>query len=140
MNTYAERTSFPKIFSKCYWGAFRDKPKEMSEIVENRNRFATEFKIEKFMNGSRPQYGLGMFDHCELYKCEEGFVYIISPYSEIEDEVLERFGFSKHSILYSATAWTYLKEFKTKVEFNRYLREATKLSEVIKQEYSKTTK
>jgi hypothetical protein len=136
-DTNAELTNFPKIFTKCYWGGFREETKDISEIVENRNRFALEFNIEKFVDGSRPQNGLGLFDHCELYKCKAGFVYIISPYLEVPDEILARFGFRNNDPLYYANAYTYLKEFETKVEFNRYLKDANKLSEIIRQENDK---
>ncbi|MDF7809664.1 hypothetical protein P4E94_19655 [Pontiellaceae bacterium B12219] len=136
-DTNAELTDHVKLFTKCYWGGFREEPEEMTEVVQNRNRFVSEFQVEKFVNGSRPQNGLGMFDHCELYKCTEGFVYVISPYCEILDEVIERFGFRKYNPLYSTNAYTYLKEFETKVEFNRYLKEADKLSEIIRQENDK---
>lgn len=131
--TNAELTSYPKLFAKCYWGKFREKADRISSIVENRNKFVSEFKIKKLADGVHPQNGLDMFDHCELYRCEEGFVYIISPYCDVEDGILAVFGLTRYRPLYANDAHTFFKKFESKVAFNRYLKKVAQLSEKIRQ-------
>ena len=125
-------TNYERIFSKCYWGGFKIAD-EYKEIVKNRNLFAEEFKIIKFVNNERVNKIHDLFDHCELYKCKEGYVYISSPYGNADTyrvEMFEMMGFSKYHKLYSNDSVTYLKKFSGKVEFNRFVKEVKKFEKL----------
>ena len=126
-------TNYEKIFDSCYWGQFKitdENKTETLKIAKNRNQFALEFDLVKFIDNARPNNAIGLFDHCELYKCKEGYVYIVSPYADNAD-VLESFGLQKYNKLYEKNALTYLKKFPNKVEFNRFLKAAEQRSKLI---------
>ena len=54
------------------------------DIIKNRNEFAEEFKIKTYLKSDIPVSRSAIFDHCELYECESGYIYITSPYGEYD--------------------------------------------------------
>ena len=90
-------------------------------IIKGRNKLAEEFKIKSYSGNNRPTSPNVLFDHCELYKCEGGYIYIVSPYGEYDEIATER-GFTRYRKLYSLNATTYVKFFESKVEFNQFIK------------------
>lgn len=130
---YASLTKNVRLFSACYWGNFevphaQEQRAEAEAIAVNRDGFAEEFGLVKYVSNDRPISNLGLFDHCELYKCRVGYVYIVSPYSELADLAAEaeltnlaaEAGMKRYADLYSHKAKTYLRQFSDKREFNRF--------------------
>lgn len=122
---FASLTKFHKIFSKSYWGNFEfdENEKDIKSIVESRNKFGAEFKIIKFICNDRPSKREDIFDHCELYKCDLGLIYIISPYLE-NDALAKKYGFTRYDKLYHKNATTYYRKFNKKTDFNRFIKGA----------------
>lgn len=127
-SNYSDLTKSPKIFAKCYWGNFKldsGDYEKIKKIAENRNKFAEEFELVKYVSNQRP-LNASFFDHCELYKCKKGYVYINSPYHggkpEVINKMLQNHGLSLYLNLYSETAITYVKRFSNKCEFNRFIK------------------
>lgn len=117
---FAEFTDQPRIFRECYWGNFR-RPAPDPKIIEGRNAFVSEFGVTKYAGSESPPEALGIFDHCELYKCKVGYVYIISPYDadKTVDRIASEMGFDKYRNLYMPNATTYVQTFSDKHKFNR---------------------
>jgi hypothetical protein len=124
----AELTDFPKLFGRCYWGNSPARSsEETKEIVQNRNDFARRFRLREFVDSVPPQLTLGLFDHCELYRCEKGYVYVTSP-DGCYDELADRFGLDRTVALYERSCSTYVRFFARKVEFNRFLKNSSRLT------------
>ena len=121
---YSDLTEYPKLFKKTYWGCFKIiKDRKIDDIVINRNKFVDEFKIEKCFDAPKPKKLIRLFDHCELYKCLNSFVYITSPYGEHDqyDELAKKMGFTLYKKLYLPAAVTYFRSFANKSELNTAL-------------------
>ena len=123
---YSELTEYPKLFKKTYWGGFKiTKDTKIDDIVINRNKFVDEFKIEKCFDAPRPKTPgpIEFFDHCELYKCVNGFVYITSPYGDHDkyDRLAKKMEFTLYKNLYLPGAVTYFRSFANKSELNTAL-------------------
>ncbi len=97
---YYELTEHPKLFSECYWGAFRveEQNEDLMKIVSNRNRLVQDYKIVQFVDKNKvPAYvynhtrvGGLKFDHTEFYKTEQGEWFIVnSPYGVSEADVIK---------------------------------------------------
>jgi len=122
-------TNYAKIFSETYWG-YQQSTDKCNEIGENRNLFVEEFNIKKHIDVGRANSNIDLFDHCELYKCKKGYVYISSPSIDSDypqAEMFEKMGFSKYHNLYANTHLTYFKKFSDKVEFNHFMKESRKI-------------
>ena len=120
-------TNYEKIFSKTYWG-YQSATDKCNEIGKNRNLFIEEFDVVKFVDDNRVSNNLDLFDHCELYKCKEGYIYISSPSINIDYpqvEIFEKMGFSEYYKLYSTNHLTYFKKFLNKVEFNCFKKDGS---------------
>ena len=131
-NKCSSLTNYEKLFSKCYWGNHNASNEDI-EIGKNRNLFVEKFKIIKYVNNERATNIHYLFDHCELYKCKEGYVYIASPYKDSESpqiEMFDKMGFSQYHNLYSMNSLTYFKKFSNKVEFNRFVKEVKKFEKL----------
>ena len=126
---YAQFTDYPKLFKKCCWGGDDTSPPPAPCIVANRNAFVSDYGVTKYMGNDNPKSDLGMFDHCELYQCENGYVFIISPNDATPDldACAIRHELTKYKKLYSATATTYIKTFRNKREFNLYRKRVAKV-------------
>ncbi|MDA3838638.1 MAG: hypothetical protein PF574_06620 [Candidatus Delongbacteria bacterium] len=122
MKKIASLTMYERIYKKTYWGKFTiDNFENVEELVENRNDFANFHKITNFVSNESPKYPIVLFDHCELYKSFEGYVYVVSPYQKLDD-LAKKLSMDKYEILYADNTFTYIKTFKNKVEFNRFIR------------------
>lgn len=118
---YAQKTQHPELFSRVYWGAFRDKGDPL--IFKNRNRFVKDFNITGVLplSGSRKLYMRHIHyllqsscaDHTEKYVNKDGLaVLITSPYGDLSCKkfvVLEEEGWTQMYPLYSQDAITYFK-------------------------------
>lgn len=119
---FSDLTNHPTLFKSSYWGCFKvENNTEMDDIARNRNEFAEEFEIESYSGSDKPVSRSPLFDHCELYRCKSGYVYVSSPYGE-HDEIATEKGFARYKKLYSPHATTYVKLFERKAEFNRFLK------------------
>jgi hypothetical protein len=120
---FSNLTKYPTIFKNSYWGGFDAEVASQidDDILKNRNEFVEEFKIKTFSGDDRPASGGALFDHCELYKCEGGHIYVTSPYHE-HDEIATAKGFTRYKKLYLPDATTYIKLFESKAEFNRFIK------------------
>jgi len=124
-NKFSDLTKYPTQFKNSYWGCFEAEINTQinDDIIKNRNEFVEEFKIKIYSGGDRPSSGNALFDRCELYKCERGYIYVTSPYHYREyDEIATEKGFAQYKKLYLPNAITYIKLFESKVEFNRFLK------------------
>lgn len=122
MSTYT-LTNYPKIFKNTYWGNFPmtegNKHLRRKEILEGRNNLIKEFGIISSYDSHKISYR-DHFDHCELYKCKGGTVLLItSPYDESAKDFFIENGFQEYNKLYSTMAYTYVKEFSSKKEYDR---------------------
>ncbi len=128
---YSDLTEYPKLFKKTYWGCFKImKDTKIDDIVINRNKFVDEFKIEKCFDAPKPKTTGSIelsefFDHCELYKYVNGFVYIISPYGGHDkyDRLARKMEFTLYKKLYLPGAVTYFRSFANKSELNMALQQ-----------------
>jgi len=125
----ASLTKYEKIFKKTYWGNFTlNNFEKVDELINNRNDFAYNYNLVKYVSKEKPTYAIKLFDHCELYKCKNGYVYIVSPYNyKNHAQDADKFMMMKYCKLYADDALTYIKIFQNKVEFNRYMRTALKI-------------
>jgi hypothetical protein len=122
---FSDLTKYPTLFKNSYWGCFKAEGNTQidNDIVKNRNEFVEEFKIKTYSASGRPASGSALFDHCELYKCESGYIYVASPYDYREyDEIAAEKGFARYKKLYLPNAITYVKLFGSKIEFNRFVK------------------
>lgn len=127
MKQYYEKTNYPKIYKKTYWGAFRDDKNKVSNfVIYNRNRFIEDFNIQSYkrlvyleniIEYYRKKIGHLIIDHVEYYKTKKyvngkfDCVLIISPYSVSPDEekkILDN-GWNKIYNMYSLTTKSYYK-------------------------------
>lgn len=129
MSKCFEMTKYPRIFKYTYWGSFDAKDDELkSGIFENRNEFVKKYDVKKLANcpilGNKPEKHT-LFDHCELYKTNDGFVLITSPYVGDDSEKfvtdkLCNLGFEVLPPLYHPSAKTFLKKFAKKTDVNKF--------------------
>jgi len=120
MQKYADRTSFPDIYKKSYWGNFHTENKVPSdEIIGNRNDFITDHEVLRYRE-TYPNYVPGHFgfqlwfnktgsffwDHIEIYETPTEFLVIVSPYGEQHAE--QPAVFEKIPRMYTEDATTYM--------------------------------
>ncbi len=125
--TAATATRFPHLFRATYWGAFkvgRDAETITPEVVENRNRFARQWRLRRNAGGVRPypQRGQGYdFDHAELYKDAEGWLVLVcSNYGATPPPVV--LGMVKIAPLYCTGAESYAGRYATRRELRARLK------------------
>lgn len=124
-----EMTKHPRIFKDTYWGRFDAKDDELeSGIFENRNEFVEKNGITKLADcpilGCKPEK-YRLFDHCELYKTNDGFLLIASPYvgDDSENFITEKFhsfGFEVLPPLYHPSAKTFLRKFENMKQVKKF--------------------
>jgi len=113
------------IFKKCYWGNFSLPSSShliTESIINNRNSFCENHGLIRYVCNSHPDIGdMRIWDHCELYTCIGGYVYITSPYANPYALALAiANGLTDCGKLYGEGAFSYYIKFKNKHEFNRY--------------------
>ena len=137
---YSDYTSYPKIFTECYWGNHSTTVERTSEnelralniIAENRNIFYNEYKIKKYYNRRSERlldesaiyienefdnkYKHDMRDHIEYYKDIYGnIVSLFSCHvSIIPDDKIREIGYTLYIPLYSSGQNTYIKVLPSK--------------------------
>jgi hypothetical protein len=120
---YHELTKYPKIFSNSYWGNHEVKDDtRLENIILCRNAFVEFFRISEYIDNERPSKLLRIFDHCELYKSDFGYIYIVSPYNGSYDNDSGSYGFIKGAKLYNENCETYLKSFDHKNDFDAWIK------------------
>eukprot|EP00978_Attheya_sp_CCMP212_P000957 scaffold2000_cov48-Attheya_sp.AAC.8 len=112
-----------------YWGRFgceQNKKGITDVIIENRNKFADQFKISPALTGSERPYGLicdcdndGAFDHIEFYRSRylPGHIILVtSPYhiKSADEDRLISYGFKRYDPIYHVNAQTFVKVFHCK--------------------------
>lgn len=137
MSTNAQKTDYPELYSKEYWG---DSPYREEictpEIIQNRNRFVTQFSVTK-SNTSRivdraqvdSPIPADFTDHWEAYRTASGgVVVIVSPYQKegcmIPTAAL-RVGFMPYRKMYHPDAATFVAVFVSVSQFRKTFNIAT---------------
>jgi hypothetical protein len=133
MTNWASKTNYEKLFSECYWGRFPligwtgHNNSAQKEIYENRNTFASEYRLKKALNyTARGQITIkNVFkntlyeierqnvnvDHIEYYDTGYSVVCITSHYCSTDKEpVWVKYGFRKIYPLYDLNQTTFLME------------------------------
>lgn len=116
MTLYADRTNYPHIYSKVYWGNFSGNHLT-EETIQHRNEFINDFGIKEKCR-KPPCYLLefvrrtdaNLFDHIEFYETKDNkYVVLNSPYriSPENEAKLNEMGFSKYKQMYSCDATTF---------------------------------
>ena len=123
----AERTNYPEVFSRCYWGVGTYDWDQ--DIWDNRNTLAKVLDIlpypkhQTLRKNHHPRNGQnshsGYYDHAEYYRLVKtserhstcGRVILFSPYCVAADqhEVLISEGWTKIKPMYGNGAVTYMK-------------------------------
>jgi hypothetical protein len=137
MSTNAQKTNYPDIYSKTYWGAFQDHGKTWyHEIIQNRNRFVPQFSITELHTSrivNRAQVDgpipTDFTDHWEAYRtASKGVVVIVSPYQKegcmIPSTAL-RVGFMPYRKMYHPDAATFVAVFASVSHFRKTFNIAT---------------
>jgi hypothetical protein len=118
-----EYTKHPMLFKKSNWGLI-DTSFENSDpqIIANRDLFAEEFNVIKYIGNDSPQSGHQIFDHCELYQCKNEYLYIVSHHGADDsiDKCATENGFVKYKKLYTENSSTYIQSFADKTAFNAF--------------------
>lgn len=126
---YYELTKYPKIFSDSYWGNHEVTDDiKLENIILCRNAFVEFFRLSECVDNAKPSRPLPMFDHCELYKSDFGYIYIVSPYNRSCDNDSDSYGFIKGAKLYDENAETYVKSFNNKNDFDAWIKKIEAIS------------
>ena len=118
-----EYTKYPALFKKSNWGLIDTSfEKADTEIIANRNLFAEEFNVTKYVGNECPQSRHQIFDHREIYLCKDGYIYIISHHGADDsyDRCASENGFVKYKNIYTKNSTTYIQQFSDKTEFSRF--------------------
>jgi hypothetical protein len=123
MKSASERTNYRRIYKKTYWGGFRHNTRITDEIIDNRNRFITDYSIAKCVERwDAPKYIENItnydsnryLDHVEIYKMTDSSYYLLvsSPYAShgfpnYDDHIKN--GWSEIYPLYSISTVTFIK-------------------------------
>lgn len=119
---WCEYTAYPKKYKNSYWGNFGSIPE--AHIVENRNRFITDYDIKNFVKHTKKYCYKAdkviktfernkWFDHYELYSLNnsENLLAVISPYNgairEMRDEIINS-GWTEIYPIYTDDATTFI--------------------------------
>ena len=114
-----EKTNYPKIFKKIYWGRFQN---DTDNCCKARDEFVKKYGIESVFTGSYP---LPLrLDHNEVYRCADAsLVMVYSPY--FVDEKLAAFNdthdfTAMKETLYAVGVVTYIKKFINLKDFRHW--------------------
>jgi hypothetical protein len=133
MPNYASQTNFEKIFSLSYWGTFPliilngTKFIIEKEIIDNRNSFATEYKLKKSLcytskghNAIKDIFKNTLYeierqgnyiDHIEYYDTGYSVVCVTSHHCSNEQELIfNKYGFRKINPIYCPEQKTFMME------------------------------
>lgn len=120
----AESTAFPHLYRQTYWGAgCFDGELITAEIIENRNRFATEYRLARrvFVSTGNVIRNNGVLDHLEAYRTTTGAVVVLcSNYGAVPPPHLEMVCIAP---LYVTSATTYCRTYATIKEARKALRD-----------------
>ena len=132
MTNWASKTNYEKLFSESYWGNFplitkdgyNNNPEK--EICENRNAFASEYKLKKCLNWNKKHTAIknifkntlyeirrqGAFvDHIEYYDTGYSVICVTSHGCFDEQELTwNKYGFRKIVPIYCPSQKTFLME------------------------------
>lgn len=132
MTMWASKTNYEKLFSECYWGRFplvtwngtNDNP--IKEICENRNAFASEYKLKKCLNSIKRHATIkniftntlyeierqGTFvDHIEYYDTGYSVICVTSHYCpDDKEQIWTKYGFRKIAPLYCPSQTTFIMQ------------------------------
>jgi hypothetical protein len=132
MARWASKTNYEKLFSECYWGNFslttwsghNDTPAK--EICDNRNAFASEYKLKKCISGYKKHSTIkNIFtntlyeiekkgtwvDHVEYYDTGYSVICVTSHHCTDEQELIWiKYGFRKIPPIYCPSQKTFLME------------------------------
>lgn len=123
-----EKTKYPKIFEKVYWGKFSEFDDNCGnyEIIENRNIFKHENLIKsvhympEYIEQSIKNDNL-ITDHLECYKTTNGHYIIVSSPYDCSDNIkisYENKGWTQINKIYSINASSFMK----KIKYRKYIR------------------
>jgi hypothetical protein len=132
MTNYASKTNYEKLFTECYWGSFhltiwdgrKDPPQK--EVCDNRNAFASEYKLKKCINYCKKHSAIkNIFtntlyeiekqgtwvDHIEYYDTGYSVICVTSHLCTDEQELIWiKYGFRKIPPIYNLSQRTFLME------------------------------
>jgi hypothetical protein len=137
MARYYEKTNYPQLFKKTYWGTFNadTDPNYSSKIVANRNLFVENYKIISVLEPKDRDVvrnSCDLFDHDEYYKTRDGKVVLLtSPYpNRFQNPSLvtlaERLGFKQVFDLYCEKADSYIRFFDSVKDFHIFIKDIAK--------------
>lgn len=125
--TYADNTTFPKLYKKVYWGSFKyTGDKKEKEVCLNRNNFAETYRLSSLPWKDRVFWRFKDLwrdrdlDHAELYLSGPvGVLLLVSNYGGPPPTCLGM----KNAIfpLYSFEARSYFRRWETKGHFEKHL-------------------
>ena len=121
MTSYADKTAYPNIFNKVYWGwdsSTNQRPED--HIVNNRNRFIIDYDIESCKESNVPEYVANIYtttdneekyvDHVEIYNTTDNhYIIISSPYGPSRPEKHLENGWIEIYKIYASDARTFMK-------------------------------
>lgn len=117
MTSYADKTAYPKIFGKVYWGWRKDLDRLENIIISNRNSFITDFDIASCKSKSKiPGYindiiRTSYLDHSEIYHNKDGdYLIISSPCGTLEAEEHLGNGWTEIYPIYATPLRTFMKK------------------------------
>ena len=108
---FSNKTKYPKIFEKTYWGNFNYNQHERyadeySKIFSNRNSFVEKYRIKQVSKKASPL--CTEFDHIEKYVTLDGDYIVISSNYENKNTELSTLGFMRIEPLYHPSSETFL--------------------------------
>lgn len=137
MSITADKTYHQKIYSKTYWGSFKNKKESVTpEIIQNRNDFISQFSVIDLHSSrcfSKMKFDCvipsDFSDHFEAYRTKtNGIVIIVSPYQEegcMIPSAAILMGFIPYKKMYHPNASTFIATFGSMSIFRKTLRLAT---------------
>lgn len=108
----AGSTFFPHLYRQTYWGAGSfDGELITAEIIDNRNRFATEYRLARrvFVSTGNVIRNNGVLDHLEAYQTREKAVVVICSNYGVEPPA--HLGMVSIDPLYVTSATTFCRTF-----------------------------
>lgn len=126
-----EKTQYPKIYKKTYWGCSSYDGATDDSIIENRNTFVVDFKIKSTIDAptesSSGIIGCGRdFDHKEFYKTVDNkFIMLSSPYStaeKVKNNVHYKNFIQVYNLYTNCGSVSFIREFGSRKELKLFLK------------------
>ena len=125
MTNIYQMTKNKKMYENTYWGGIKYED-SMISIVDNRNKFITDYNLKKCLNYTKTPKKLDKYvnniknnpdlynyiDHIEIYRLTDGnYLLLNSPYTTYEkcDKILMENGWTKIYKLYLPEASSFVK-------------------------------